>query len=370
MNGFSTTNSKTSLNVNVGKALVILIFIALGCSTAFAQQNTAQQAYLIFERNCLNCHGPAGSFREQIVIDSAENLVNTGAVVPTDPDASELYTRLLHEDPAKRMPSGQPELSAAAIATIRDWIAQGAPSWEVQDDEVTFITTDAMLTTIEAHLETLDVFNRPYARYFTMTHLYNAGEGPEKLRAYQIALAKLINSLSWGFEVINPQPIDTAKTIFYIDLRDYEWDTREAWSQIEAVYPYAIEFNAEHHGTLLLKLTYLRGEMPCEVPFIQVDWFLAMASLPPLYHDILALPETERELERELGIDVARNLQSAPGVRVWRAGTNNSGVSNHNRVVERHTFRYGAYWKSHDFDGECGCEEYLHASLVLQTRRW
>ncbi len=51
-----------------------------------------------------------------------------------------------------------------------------------------------------------------------------------------------------------------------------------------------------------------------------------------------------------------RNLVNAPGVRVWRAGFNNSGVSNHNRVVERHTSRYGAYWKSYDFAGSVGTQ--------------
>ena len=103
-----------------------------------------------------------------------------------------------------------------------------------------------MLTAIENHLSTLDTFNRPFARYFTMTHLYNAGERPETLRAYRVALSKLVNSLSWGYEVINPKPIDAQATIFYIDLRDYEWDIRgDAWGQIEDVYPYAIEFEAE-----------------------------------------------------------------------------------------------------------------------------
>ena len=87
---------------------------------------------------------------------------------------------------------------------------------------------------------------------------------------------------------------------------------------------------------------------------MQADWFLATASLPPLYHDILGLPETDGELERELGIDVARNLQRSPGRSVWRAGTNDSGVSEHNRVVERHKSRYGAYWKSYDFAGSVG----------------
>ena len=47
---------------------------------------------------------------------------------------------------------------------------------------------------------------------------------------------------------------------------------------------------------------------------------------------------------------------NAPGVRVWRAGTNNSGVSTNNRVLERHTSRYGAYWKSYDFAGSVGTQ--------------
>ena len=328
--------------------LIVLTLIGFGSGTVDAQQNIAQQAYAIFQQNCLNCHGPHGAFTEEIVIESAAGLVNSGAVVPGKPPIeSELYARLLEADPAKRMPLGG-QLSPQAILTIGNWIQAGAPSWDVQHD-VNFITTDAMLTAIGNHLNTLDPFDRPFARYFTTTHLYNAGESPEALSAYHVALSKLANSLSWGFQIINPQPIDLVETIFYIDLRDYEWDTRNAWTQIENVYPYAIEFDPDIQAGLLAKLANLRQEMQCEVPFVYADWFLATASLPPLYHDILALPGTEQELERELGIDVERNLQSAPGVRVWRAGTNNSGVSTNNRVVERHTSRYGAYWKSHDF---------------------
>ena len=342
--------------------LVVLTLIGFGLGTAHAQVDIAQQAYAIFQQNCLNCHGPHGAFTEEIVIESAAGLINSGAVVPGVPIESELYTRLNEADPAKRMPLGG-QLSPQAIETIRQWIAIGAPSWEVQPTDVNFITTETMFTAIETHLSTLDSFNRPFARYFTMTHLYNTGETPETLRAYRIALSKLVNSLSWGFQIINPRPIEinshpieAQETIFYIDLRDYEWDTRDAWTRIEEVYPYTIEFDATTQAGLLARLTNLRQSMDCQVPVVHADWFLATASLPPLYHDILDLPETERELERELGIDVARNIQSAPGVRVWRAGTNDSGVSVNNRVVERHTSRYGAYWKSHDFASSVGAK--------------
>ena len=342
--------------------LVFLAFIAVGVSPTDAQQNVAQEAYAIFENSCLGCHGPNGPFTEELVIESAAQLVASGAVVRGVPVQSELFKRLFDEDDAKRMPLGQPQLSVAAIQKISAWIQAGAPSWDIEHD-VNFISTDQMLTTIQNHLETLSAFDRPSARYFTTTHLYNAGEGPEVLRAAEIALSKLVNSLSWGYTVVKPEPIDAQGTVFYIDLRDYEWDTRNAWTQIETAYPYVIEFDVTTRPVLHRKLTALREEMVCEVPFVHVDWFLAVASLPPLYHDILSLPETESELERELGIDVAGNLRRAPGLRVMRAGTNDSGVSAHNRVVERHSFRNGAYWKSHDFASSIGQKNILQNPL-------
>ena len=96
--------------------------------------------------------------------------------------------------------------------------------------------------------------------------------------------------------------------------------------------------------------------MKCDIPSIHIDWFVATASTPPLYHELLSLPLTDKELETRLEVDVIRNLQNAPGIHVWRAGFNNSGVSNNNRMVERHTSRYGAYWKSYDFAGSVGTQ--------------
>ena len=346
-------------------SFIFLTFIVLGSHPVSAQQNVAQQAYAIFQQRCLGCHGEHGPFKESLIIDVAAGLIQSGAVVPGAPIVSELYTRLLEEDTAKRMPLNQPKLSAEAILTIGNWILAGAPSWDAQHD-VSFITTDAMLTVIQNHLSDLDAFNRPYARYFTTTHLYNAGEGPETLRAAEVALSKLVNSLSWNFDIVKPLPIDAQQTIFYIDLRDYDWDGRGAWTQIEEAYPYTIAFDSVTHPRLHEKLIGLLGETHSEVPFVQADWFLATASLPPLYHDILGLPETDRELEETLGIDVAGNLQRAPGHSVWRAGTNDSGVSRHNRVVERHKSPYGAYWKSYDFAGSSDVQNIFTRPLSFQ----
>ena len=343
--------------------LMVLVFVSLG----FSQVDLAEQAYSIFEQSCVLCHGEHGAFREQITIDSAGGLIASGAVVPGRPIESELYTRLLLKDRAKRMPLGQPALSAEAILTISNWIRAGAPDWESLAEDVAFITRKEMLAAIEIHVNSLPSFDRRFARYFTLTHLYNAGETPEALHAYQRALSKLVNSLSWGRKVINPKPIDPEETIFYIDLRDYEWEIgTNRWTQIEQVYPYGIDFDAPTQTSLHKQLTNLREKLDCEVPFVDVDWFLATAALPPLYYDILDLPETDRALEIRLEVAVVENIRNAAGKRVWRAGFNDSRVSNNNRVVERHLSRYGAYWKSYDFAGSVGTQNIFRHPLSFE----
>ena len=279
-----------------------------------------------------------------------KNLIEDKAVIPRQPDASELYLRLLGDtDNGSQMPLGQEPLDVEAIDTIRRWIEAGAPDWDaIPKPKRDFITTEAMLKSIHTHVTSLTDFDRSFARYFTLTHLYNAGATDANLRAYRIALSKLINSLSWGSEVIKPKPIDSEETIFYIDLRNYEWDIKsDKWYKIEQAYPYGVQLKSTTYTTLC-------EETDCELPFIRADWFIATASLPPLYHEILDLPKTDRELETQLEVNVAENLKNAPGVRVWRAGFNESGVSVNNRIVERHKSRYGAYWKSYDFAGNVG----------------
>ena len=336
--------------------LICLLIFIVGSQNVYSQQQIAQDAYAIFEQSCFICHGPTGSYKETLLIEH-NTLIEKGTVVPGNPDASELYNRLLTTDTATRMPLGQPQLSTQAIDTIRNWILAGAPDWvTVATTDGDFISPGEILNTIETHLMSLAPFDRAFARYFTMTHLHNAGKSTQILQEYRKGLFKLVNSLSWGVTVINPQPIDPQGTIFYIDLRHYEWDVNNAWTQIEGAYPYHISFNAPVQKALQEQLGRLQTEMNSNIPSIHIDWFVATASLPPLYHDLLSLPLTDRELETRLEVDVVRNINNAPGVRVWRAGTNDSGVSTNNRVLERHTSRYGAYWKSYDFAGSVGTQ--------------
>ena len=352
--------TSVSIGIRHWIALIALLTLTASSPNVSAQSQLAQDAYAIFEASCLNCHGVDGAFRETLLMEHSE-LIDGGTVIPGNPNASELYKRLL--GPTERgvqMPFGLPQLPPQSIETVRRWILAGAPDWTPTTTPLRrFITPREVLTSIESHLNSLSSFDRSFARYFTMTHLYNAAETPEILAEYRTALYKLVNSLSWGSGIINPQPIDPQATIYYIDLRHYEWDVNDGWTTLEEVYPYHISFDAPAHLALRNQLGRLQTQMKTDVPSVHADWFIANASTPPLYHDLLSLPLTDRDLETRLEVDVARNLINAPGVRVWRAGLKNSGVSNHNRVLERHTSRYGAYWKSYDFAGSVGTQNIL-----------
>ena len=200
-----------------------------------------------------------------------------------------------------------------------------------------------VLKAIQADLERAPVRDRPFRRYFTLTHLYNAGLSNEELQSYRHGLSKLVNSLSWGKEIVVPQAVDAEQTILRIDLRDYQWNEK-TWDAILARNPYGIQFDTP-------TARYCAEATRCRLSHVRGDWFVAVAARPPLYHDILQLPASERELEKLLRLDVLENIRQE---RVARAGFNSSGVSRNNRLIERHESGSVVYWKSYDFGGNTG----------------
>ena len=289
---------------------VVALTLLVVSQNVSAQPPISRDTYAIFEASCLNCHGPDGAFRETLLMEHSE-LLGGGTVVPGNPNASELYKRLLGPtENGARMPFNLPQLPVQSIEVVRRWILAGAPDWTPTTTPLRrFITPREVLTSIETHLNSLSSFDRSFARYFTLTHLYNAGSSdrigsaigvsftPEILGEYRKALSKLINSLSWRLKITNPQPIDPQATIFYIDLRHYEWDRNDGWTKLEEAYPYHISFDAPAHLALQNQLGRLQTQMKTDVPSVHVDWFIARASTPPLYHELLSLPLTDSELE-------------------------------------------------------------------------
>lgn len=324
--------------------LLIIVIVISTARTAVADSQ-ALRARDILKQRCFQCHGANGVARKNIFVLDRERLLSSKTVIPGDTSSP-----LLKVIESGAMPMGGPELPDEEKAALGKWIADGAADWEKAEeaadkqnfDKRTFLTESGSLALIRDDLLRAQVRSRPFLRYFSLAHLYNAGVPDDEMETYRVALAKLVNSLSWHREITQPTAIDAARTIFRVDLRDYNW-TAATWDTIIAAYPYAIR--TEQSQTI----AQLSG---AALPYIRADWFAATASVPPLYHDMLALPKTAQELEQQLGINTRRDLEEEKNVA--RAGLRTSGVSQNNRVLERHASPHGAYWKSFDFRSSLG----------------
>ena len=106
-------------------AAFLLAFAAFA-TFAIAADDSAVQ---ILADHCFECHGPDEEGRKaKLRLDTYEGAT-AAAVIPGDPDGSELIARILSTDPDERMPPPphhQP-LPDDQIATLKQWITDGAP---------------------------------------------------------------------------------------------------------------------------------------------------------------------------------------------------------------------------------------------------
>ncbi len=87
--------------------------------------------------NCFACHGPDSAARQaDLRIDRREVAEEMGAIVPGEPDSSEMIRRILSEDEAERMPPPETKksLTDAQKQLLVRWIREGAeyqPHWSL-----------------------------------------------------------------------------------------------------------------------------------------------------------------------------------------------------------------------------------------------
>ncbi len=319
-------------------AYALLAFL-LAASAALADPppGLAARAREVLKANCYRCHGQDGAVEGgfNYVLDR-DKLVAARKIVPGKPDDSPLLRKVV----AGKMPppDQSPRPSAAEVALLKQWVEAGAPG-AASAPARAFVSEDDVAALILADLEKMDRRTRRFVRYFSIVDLYNAGLTDDEQQTYRNALAKLLNSLSWHPRVTLPQAIDPNRLLLRIDLRDFMWDAN-LWNRALAEYPYGIlPDSAVARACMVATAT----KMPC----IRADWFIATASRPPLYHDLLQLPTNLAELEAQLRVNAQVDIQQE---RVARAGFNGSGIAKNNRVLERHDAVHGAYWRTYDFE--------------------
>lgn len=359
-------------------AVFCVAFVCCQGKLAAQESDLAADVKQIFRLRCSGCHGDTNPQADINILDRASYVGPKGQVVPGSTDESILYDRIATDDEDSRMPPGpRPALTIGEFETVRKWIEAGASEFpeDVEHAEgaakdpalANVIGAEYVLNSILKHVEATPRDDRLYLRFFSSNHLLTSGTTAEQLKTNRHALAKAINHLSWQPDIVQPMAVDDANTVFAVDIRQLGWHetpfsiianheqtpTRDVnlYDQVLLEYPYGLAFDGSETYDRLQDVYLKPAGLIRPIPYVRIDWFVSTATQSPLYEDILQLPRNLHDLEQMLGVDADLNIQTYVA---RRAGVTQSGVSRNNRVVERHPARYGAYWKSFDFETSKG----------------
>ena len=322
-------------------------------SVTTADGDVAAKGVEFLEKYCARCHGETNAFpgldmrdRETLLEPADEH--EEPYLVPGDLSASRLWSVVKDHSPQQMPPEDEDQPTVAEIADLKAWIEAGAEFPLAKRRDVSFVGEDSVAQFVLEDLRHLPSSKRPYARYFSMLHLWNDLTIPDaELRLTRAAVSKLINSLSSQPRIAVPTQVADG-LLLRVDMRDYGWTQEHHWLNLLKAYPYGLTVGGEAADDLY-EYTY------CDIPYLRADWFVHAAARPALYHSLVTFPDHQgipnhvSQLEQLLGVNLQHNFDND---RLWRAGFSESGVSDHNRIVERHDARYGYFWPSYDSGGD------------------
>jgi hypothetical protein len=311
----------------------------------------AEAAFEALQNNCSRCHQagptlkrakPAKNFGNILHLDELASDPNF--ILPGNPDGSKLFIQVAK----KEMPYDcyqefdcKREPSEKEVQAIYDWIKSLGAFTAAACQGHKVIDEGAIVTSIAADIDSQQEHRRKGMRYITLTNFYNACAPETDMVRYRQGVVKLLNSLSRSSDVLKMRTTDQEQTIIAFNLDDLGW-TEADWNRIISIYPYAMKPDATNYKTVA-------EEADTPLAWIRGDWFAFTASRPPLYHELLKLPTTFAALEKQVPVDVKSDIEN---FLVKRAGFQNSGVSKHNRLIERHAIPAGYFWTSYDFKGD------------------
>lgn len=311
----------------------------------------AKAAFDVLQRNCSRCHQngqlisrerPAKNFGNILKLD--EIAANPNYVLPGNPLNSKLYKQIAD----KEMPydvnyEGETKygtVNEADLKALQDWITALGTKTAATCETHKFIEPEDMVSYMVTDLDKQLKQRQATTRYLTLTHLANICASPESMKVYRQGAIKFLNSLGRSSDVVKLEAIDPEGTILRFNLTDLGWSAAD-WDTVIAVYPYNVQPDSEFSRTLA---TGTKTPMP----YVRADWFTFTISQPPLYDTLLKLGNTFQDLAKDQGIDLAGDIANFVA---QRAAFQKSGVSQNNRLIERHPSRSGYFWTSYDFAG-------------------
>ncbi|MDQ4061582.1 MAG: DUF4384 domain-containing protein, partial [Pseudomonadota bacterium] len=311
----------------------------------------AKAAFDVLDKHCARCHQegrlakrikPAKNFGNVLMLE--EIAKTPQLVLPGNPDGSKVFNQIAN----KEMPydlyyeadTAVPSVAQDDVKALRTWIESLGTKAVASCETRPFLGNKDQVALMAADLEKLPPNRVKGTRYLTLSHLFNGCAEDKDLEVYRQGAIKLVNSLSRSSDVLRLETIDPARTILRINIDDLGWEEAD-WNTILAAYPYGVKPDTR-------LFAFLSQTTNAALPYVRADWFAFTASQPPLYDKLLTLPVNFKELQGQLGLDIDANLKKFLAAR---AGFQKSGVSQNNRLIERHQIRTGYFWTSYDFAG-------------------
>jgi hypothetical protein len=310
------------------------------------------KAQAVLDKHCSRCHATgklvkrekaAKGFGDVLQLDAL--LSNTKRILPGNPDGSPMFqviaNRQMPYDVYQEGDIEKPAVTPEDLTALRDWIvaAGAAGDSNCKPREMSY---KDIVNVMYQDLGNLPEHRRVNTRYLSLVNLQASCASEAEMDIYRQGAIRLLNSLSTNSDVLtlDDSLVGEDKLVVRFNLDDLNWST-QLWDEIIAHYPYGVRpFDSQYDA--LSQTTHTA------IPYLRADWLAFYGARPSLYDKILGLPPTFQELEKQVGLDTFENIRK---YLAKRAGFKVSGVSQHNRLIERHPISTGYFWTSYDFGG-------------------
>jgi|GEM_PF-1348877 len=341
--------------------------------------DTAAKAKVVLEKYCSECHGSTQANAGFGLADNFDALRVSNFVKPFRPEESRIWDRMVRSKDMPPEDVGDAKMpSNEDRKVVEQWIQQGANGIE-KFRRRDFISTPKLLKLIRTDLDKVAPKERQNTRYLTLHKFLNARQQnpdgsitnlftDDLIETYRKGMVRTLNHLSWAPDLIKPVEVEGSQGMLYrINLYDFNRTIRfgdsgnlnvglnhDTWEKLAG--PKNNPYYIKHPNAMAQEIYQMTNS---DAPYTRLDFFVFLATKPPLYFEIMGITPNILDVESALGIDRYDNIRRG---KTWRAGFVNSGVSVNNRLIERHVVNNrrlgyeseGYYWISYDFAGNLG----------------
>ena len=143
------SNQKSTMRLPI--IVPAFVFFGAGLLAARGEALTSEQTEFfenkirpVLAESCYECHNSIDKKKGDLALDWSEPLIDSGVIVPGNPEESALIKAIRHDGDFEPMPLKSPKLAKLIIKNFEDWVRMGAP-----DPRVTKPTKEELASQVD-----------------------------------------------------------------------------------------------------------------------------------------------------------------------------------------------------------------------------